>query len=300
MGSQFWWFYDALVIAGVLFIIFTNAKRGFRKNFIIMMGYIVSILMASIGSAMFSSPVYQYAVRSSNLDAFSSVIKEYDASKEIISCVEGAGYGVTLEPAKVKGYLSPAYSTFDQDIYRYVVHRSGYVVATPTEFRTLLRTNFTERFGQVVNKYLPSYARRFLEAQMEENPELYIEVMQVICSKANSDQIAEYLEDKLVKDGCLDVTSMFLFLAIFLLIMSFVAVFAKKMESRVNFNIHTSVDHIAGAVMGLIEALVMVCFVAVFLKLIFITTSTDLMVLNVETVEHTKLFRYFYQLDNLL
>ena len=58
MGSQFWWFYDAFVIACVLLIIFTNAKRGFRKNFIVMIGYAACALIASISSVVLAEPIY--------------------------------------------------------------------------------------------------------------------------------------------------------------------------------------------------------------------------------------------------
>lgn len=300
MGSQFWWFFDALVIACVLFVIFTNAKQGFRKNFIMMIGYAVCALIASGTSILLAEPIYQYSVRESNVEAFTSAIKEYDATEEIIACVGEASHTQDLEAVKINSYLTPAYSTFDQDIYNYVNKRCGYVVSTPSEFRSLLRENFIEVFGGKMSKHLPSYASEAMENTIREEPDVYLEVMQAMYGENTVEQAAEYLEDVLVKNTCLNITAMFLFLGTFLVLMSFVAMFSKKMEDQIYFNIHTSVDHIAGAFMGLVEAFVMLAFVAIFLKLIFTATTTDLMVLNEETIEKTRLFRYFFSIDKFL
>lgn len=300
MGSQFWWFFDALVIACVLLVIFTNAKQGFRKNFIMMIGYAICALIASGTSILIAEPIYEYSVRNSNVEAFTSVVKEYDAPTEIIKCVGEASHSQDLEAVKINSYLTPAYSTFDQDIYNYVNKRCGYVVSTPSEFRELLRENFIEVFGEKMDKYLPSYAAKSMKNTIRENPDVYLEVMQSLYGENSVEQAAERMEDLLVKNTSMNITSMFLFLGTFLVLMSFVAMFSKRMDERVYFNIHTSVDHIAGAFMGLVEAFVILVFVAIFLKLIFTATTVDLMVLNEDTIEKTRLFRYFFAIDKFL
>ena len=46
MGSQFWWFYDILAVALALFIIYLNAKRGFKKNFLITIKFSSTVLLS--------------------------------------------------------------------------------------------------------------------------------------------------------------------------------------------------------------------------------------------------------------
>ena len=83
MGSQFWWFYDILAVALTLFIIYLNAKRGFKKNFLIIIGYVLSAVVTSVTSAMLAEPVYTGLIRESNLYAFDQVLSDYDGTAVI-------------------------------------------------------------------------------------------------------------------------------------------------------------------------------------------------------------------------
>ena len=218
MGSQFWWFYDILAVALALFIIYLNAKRGFKKNFLIIIGYVLSA-----------------------------------------------------------------------------------VVTTPTEFRNILRRAFIESFGSLMAKQMPLYARLSLEDKLADNDTLYVETMQHIYGETGSTrQITTYLEDTYVKDDCIRIINSFLFVAIFCCLMSLIAVLAKKLEPRIYFNIYPVVDHTAGGLLGILEALMLLCLLCIFLRLLFVTASDTMLVLNEETILKSRLFRYIYQLSGKL
>lgn len=301
MGSQFWWFYDILAVALALFIIYLNAKRGFKKNFLVIIGYVLSAVVASVTSAMLAEPVYTGLIRESNLYALDQVLSDYDGTAVIQNALDKQEYGAKFDEKKIDIYLSPAKADFEDELYRYVNQTCDYTVTTPTEFRNILRGAFIESFGSLMAKQMPLYARLSLEDKLADNDTLYVETMQHIYGETGSvRQITAYLEDTYVKDDCIRIINSFLFVAIFCCLMSLIAVLAKKLESRIYFNIYPVVDHTAGGLLGILEALMLLCLLCVFLRLLFVTASDTMLVLNEETILKSRLFRYIYQLSGKL
>ena len=301
MGSQFWWFYDILAVALTLFIIYLNAKRGFKKNFLIIIGYVLSVVVTSVTSAMLAEPVYTGLIRESNLYAFDQVLSDYDGTAVIQNALDEQEYGARFDEKKIDIYLSPAQADFEDELYRYVNQTCDYTVTTPTEFRNILRGAFIESFGSLMAKQMPLYARLSLEDKLADNDTLYVETMQHIYGETGSmRQITAYLEDTYVKDDCIRIINSFLFVAIFCCLMSLIAVLAKKLEPRIYFNIYPVVDHIAGGLLGILEALMLLCLLCIFLRLLFVTASDTMLVLNEETILKSRLFRYIYQLSGKL
>lgn len=301
MGSQFWWFYDILAVALALFIIYLNAKRGFKKNFLVIIGYVLSAVVASVTSAMLAEPVYTGLIRESNLYALDQVLSDYDGTAVIQNALDKQEYGAKFDEKRIDIYLSPAKADFEDELYRYVNQTCDYTVTTPTEFRNILRGAFIESFGSLMAKQMPLYARLSLEDKLADNDTLYVETMQHIYGETGSvRQITAYLEDTYVKDDCIRIINSFLFVAIFCCLMSLIAVLAKKLESRIYFNIYPVVDHTAGGLLGILEALMLLCLLCVFLRLLFVTASDTMLVLNEETILKSRLFRYIYQLSGKL
>lgn len=301
MGSQFWWFYDILAVALTLFIIYLNAKRGFKKNFLIIIGYVLSVVVTSVTSAMLAEPVYTWLIRESNLYAFEQVLSDYDGTAVIQDALDKQEYGARFDEKKIDIYLSPAKADFEDELYRYVNQTCDYTVTTPTEFRNILRGAFIESFGSLMAKQMPLYARLSLEDKLADNDTLYVETMQHIYGETGSTrQITTYLEDTYVKDDCIRIINSFLFVAIFCCLMSLIAVLAKKLEPRIYFNIYPVVDHTAGGLLGILEALMLLCLLCIFLRLLFVTASDTMLVLNEETILKSRLFRYIYQLSGKL
>ena len=137
MGSQFWWFYDILAVALALFIIYLNAKRGFKKNFLIIIGYVLSAVVTSVTSAMLAEPVYTWLIRESNLYAFEQVLSDYDGTAVIQDALDKQEYGARFDEKKIDICLSPAKADFEDELYRYVNQTCDYTVTTPTEFRNI-------------------------------------------------------------------------------------------------------------------------------------------------------------------
>lgn len=301
MGSQFWWFYDILAVAVIVFVICVNAKRGFKKNFLIIIGYILSAVIASVTSAMLAEPVYSGLIRESNLYTFDQILSDYDGTAVIQNALDKQQYGAKFDTEKIDIYLSPAKADFEDELYRYVNRTCGYTVTTPTEFRNILRKAFIESFGGLMAKQMPLYTRLSLEDQLADNDALYVETMQHIYGETGPmRQITIYLEDTYVKNDCIRIVNAFLFIAIFCCLMSMIALLARKLEHKFDFNIYPVVDRTAGGLLGILEALMLLCLLCMFLRLLFVTASDTMLVLNEETILESRLFRYIYLLSGKL
>lgn len=299
MGSRFWWLYDVAAICLIVLTIYGNARRGFKRNFIIILGYLFCGLLASVISVAIAQPVYDTVVRDSNVEAVSDVIHDYDAAKEITECLNSQGYGIHADKAKVNAYLSPAYSTFDQDIYRYVNRLSFSTVATPEQFREILEQNFIDTFGGQLEKAMPAYVRDSMAENIQENDTMYMQIMLQLCSGKGNNVAASEMVDLFVREPTIRVVNMFLFVTIFCFLMSLVAVAAKNMEAKMTIPVTPAANHVLGGLLGIVEALMVLWIMAIFLKMI-IMTGTSSNFFSEETVQETHLLRYLYRIDFIL
>ena len=84
MGTQFWWFFDAVVICITVGFIYSAAAKGFNKGVFRLAGFTVAILAGIFGSAALQGFVYQSIFRAPIESAILEVVgnEEWDAFEE--------------------------------------------------------------------------------------------------------------------------------------------------------------------------------------------------------------------------
>ncbi|MBR6762000.1 MAG: hypothetical protein IKM30_08210 [Oscillospiraceae bacterium] len=303
MDTPFWWIFDALVVVLALFFIYSNAKRGLTKVFIMAIGYIVATLFSSVLSAVAAPTFYELVARDSNISTIREINSEMDVAQVFFDEIKEKRYGVTIEKSKIRTYLLPPDTeSYDVKLYEYVNHRCGYQVTTQQAFSAMLQNAFAEEYGELLKSHLPNYAYAQFQEMFAEDQTLVTTVLDQMYSEKNTTRdFAIYIEDTFVKNSTIEVFRIFIYLILFSVMMVFAALIASMMEYRLIFNVRPFMEHLLGGFIGVIEAGIMVALLTISVRLLILLGGGTLLCFNEPTVMASKLFRFFYnQLSILL
>ncbi len=303
MDTQFWWIFDALVVVLALYFIYSNAKRGLTKVFVMAIGYIVATLFSSVLSAVAAPTFYELIARDNNITSIREINSQMDVAQVFFDEIKEKRYGVSVEKSKIRTYLLPPDTeSYDIKLYEYVNHRCGYQVATQQAFTAMLQDAFVEEYGQLLEAHLPSYVNAKFQEMYAEDRTLVTRVLDQMYSEKNTTRdFAIYIEDTFVMDSTIEVFRIFIYLILFSIIMVIAALIASMMEYRLIFNVRPFMEHFLGGCIGLIEAGVIVVLLTIAVRLLILLGGGTLLCFNEPTVMASKLFRFFYnQLEILL
>ena len=105
MGSQFWWFYDVIVVAVALVCIFIGSRKGVMKGVFGFVSVIIAAVLAYVISGAVGDTVSSGLVCESNAKKISESIDESTFMTKYINYLENMGYSVSIDENKL-GALS--------------------------------------------------------------------------------------------------------------------------------------------------------------------------------------------------
>ena len=299
---QFWWIFDALVVLIAVWVIFSNGRRGVNKVLVLSIGYLIATVAASFGATIAAPVMYELYARDSNLAAIQEVNKEFDTAKCFCEALDEQHYGTEIEQGRIQALLLPPNTDdFDQNIFAYINEKCGGEVATPMAFKKVLSDAFMEDYGKTLGEKLPYYAEVNFKDAMSKDPALIHTMLTEFYSIAATDKDkAEFVEDRFVKESTVQIFTIFIYLVIFSVIMVIAAVIAKGVQYSLFINISAAKDHLYGAVLGLIEAAVMLILLTLFVRLLVLLFGGRLLCFNEETIYASRIFKYLYERIDLL
>lgn len=303
MKSELWWIFDALIIILGGYVIFSNAKRGMSKVFVMAIGYIVSTVLASLLSAAAAGPLYESVARSTNLVALEAVYNHVNLKDVFVNALQDSKYGFTVKPEFVENTLTGKNrENFEDILYDYANESSGSVVSDKQSFNQMLRNAFVAAYKKELDDRMPRYVCRNFVEQVSVNPTLMRQIVAENFNEEHSDkQHAELMEDLFSREPCTQVLQIFIYLIIFSILMVFSAILAAVLQNKVFFNLREGMDRTLGGLLGLLEAGATIVLVTFIIYLIIMLTGNSLHVINEATVLESKVFSIFYShLDVLL
>ncbi len=295
MDTQFWWVFDALVVFLLVWVIYSNAKRGFSKVFIICIGYLVAAVASSLLSGVAASPLYEVVARRSNIEA----IEQVNDTVSIVECftetLNDKNYGIHFDARIIEDYLREEGGSFDQNIYNYVNKRAGYVVATPQEFKQLLNNSFVEEYGRELNAKLPYYAAADFSTKMETNPHMLNSVVKQLTDRTHSKrENAEFIEDNFSREPTTEAFRIFVYFVIFSVLMAITTLIYSMNENNIFINLRSATEHVLGGMIGLVEAGILIMLMTFAVRLLVLIGGGRLLCFNEPTIKMTWVFHFIY------
>lgn len=290
MGTNFWWIYDIIFAAVVIFSIYSCAKKGFSKIIILVIGCVVSIFLASFISQKSARFIYDKFVKKTSIEAVKDVLEDYSPALSVKEAVESQDYGAVLEEGRIKKILQSEDSI--EMLYEYTNQAAGDVVDTHENFKLTLTEEFSKLLAKQLGVKLPPYAARELTQKISGNDKLFVETTEMLLK--SPDKVPEYIEKNYVRQPALKLVRAFAFIICYFIFMMLIRVVIYKTFNLGLLNGYDKLDRFVGGVFGIIQAGALLIITAIIVKMMIQIAESDNSFLSYETVEKTRLFRYVF------
>ena len=218
MSTDFWWFFDALVVIIVVYVIYSNAKRGATKVLILGIGYLIATLAAVGVSGPLAEVLYNGVAVESDMAAIERVNKKVDFARTFCNVIDNHKLGFYSDVQEVKkritGTDEKEIRKFADKLWNYMNWRNDwYTVLPEPDFEQELRVALTEHYGELLGKELPEYVRVCFEEKMASNPEQMNDL--VVAYAKGASYSTNYVEETFVTEPTLEMLSIFSYFMIF-------------------------------------------------------------------------------------
>lgn len=306
MGTQFWWFFDAVTAAVLLVVVFLAGRKGFAKTLIMTIGCAASILLGVALSGAVSGFVYGSAIEHGNVKNLKETLSSTDLSADTKTYIEGLGYNVKVNDNKVAEIFLEG-GDLNGALYKYVNNINGKIVDTEENFRQKMTQGFAEIMGSVFTKALSDYAGEAVHDKIITDMSKLPEAIMLIETQAQAADVTDYseaaklLEKEYSADAYKDMISLIAFAAVSVVVLLVVMNIARKMnEGEAIGRVGDIADHVIGGVFGVIEAAVLMLIVASLVRLVVMFGSSEMILFNEESINKTYVFKHIYEFTDML
>lgn len=293
MGSQFWWFYDVIVVAVALVCIFIGSRKGVMKGVFGFVSVIIAAVLAYVISGAVGDTVSSGLVCESNAKKISESIDESTFMTKYINYLENMGYSVSIDENKLGAALDKG-EEMEEAVVFYLNSVNGHSLDKKEVLLEKMHEGYGVILSDIVSKSLNEFAAVKTKEIISEKPEMMTELIPMLRDEEQIYQVSLYISKNMAAPAYNIIGRLISYLVIF-------AVIALGLLLGINaFFSHKEVDaigvvsHVAGGIFGLFTAAVIVFAIAVWVRVSAITGNNEMLFFNNDVVEKSYLFKYFY------
>ncbi len=293
MGSQFWWFYDVIVVAVALVCIFIGSRKGVMKGVFGFVSVIIAAVLAYVISGAVGDTVSSGLVCESNAKKISESIDESTFMTKYINYLENMGYSVSIDESKLGAALDKG-EGMEEAVVFYLNSVNGHSLDKKEVLLEKMHEGYGIILSDIVSKSLNEFAAVKTKEIISEKPEMMEELIPMLRDEEQLFQASLYISKNMTAPAYNIIGRLVSYLVIF-------AVIALGLLLGINaFFSHKEVDaigvvsHVAGGIFGLFTAAGIVFAIAVWVRVSAITGNNEMLFFNNDVVEKSYLFKYFY------
>jgi hypothetical protein len=293
MGSQFWWFYDVIVVAVALVCIFIGSRKGVMKGVFGFVSVIIAAVLAYVISGAVGDTVSSGLVCESNAKKISESIDESTFMTKYINYLENMGYSVSIDESKLGAALDKG-EGMEEAVVFYLNSVNGHSLDKKEVLLEKMHEGYGIILSDIVSKSLNEFAAVKTKEIISEKPEMMEELIPMLRDEEQIFQASLYISKNMAAPAYNIIGRLVSYLVIF-------AVIALGLLLGINaFFSHKEVDaigvvsHVAGGIFGLFTAAGIVFAIAVWVRVSAITGNNEMLFFNNDVVEKSYLFKYFY------
>lgn len=290
MGGNFWWVFDLIVIAVIILFIANGARKGFSKIIVAAVGCIVSFAAAWTLSEFAADTIYDNMLKEGNIEAVDKAIEEYNPEDVIKTIIESNELSGVLSNENIKTILESENSL--DLLYQYANSQASNILDSKENFEASVINEFAKAFSSQVGAALPPYVAEGILGHLSNNEEMFLMTVEMLMT--DSDELPEYIEKNYIREPATKIVSCAVFLVVFFALMTVIIMVANKSEKFGLLNGYDRLDKFMGGVLGAVEGVAAIIVIAFIVKIIINMSESGTSFINLETVENTKLFKYFY------
>ncbi len=278
MGTQFWWFYDVLVLSVTAGILYASVVRGFNKGVFRLIGFLLAVVVGIFGSEALKGLVYENIFQQEIISKVSTALEDEDWDVFVKASEALALSASDGEETQDTDAFRNAHKAFGKDTYPDWFISS---VSSVTEFAVSAaqKPHSQETLAEVYKNNIAGFhdlVDRIVDGQARE--------------------AAVMLEETYYRPSYLRMIRWALYLLIQLVVLIVCAIIssiAGNLEEQMHLR---KGDHVLGLVVGLAETAGVLLMILLSVRLITTLTDGQMLLFNQETIDATKIFRYIYYL----
>lgn len=295
MGTQFWWFYDVIVVAVVLVCLYLNGKKGIFKSAVTLVSCIVGILLAVPMSGAVSESVYKTAVRDNNIKKLDKSLIDVEISSYLADALENMGYSVIVNTQKIDEILESD-KDVDEQIYKYLNNINGKVVDKEAIFHDNLNNAYASVMKKLISADLTNYAVATASKKITDGKMDFGNLLKMIKTGEQRGECAKIITDTYTADAYKNVIRLLVCVIMFAVIFIIGLLTAKSLTGSQREIDESTGSHIAGSICGIFTGVAIVFIIAVAIRLYVVMGNNEMLFFNNEAIDKTFIFRYAYNI----
>lgn len=294
MGSQFWWFYDAVAAAVILLYIFISGKKGLVKSLMSFVGYLIAAVMAVSISGGLGTAIYDDIVRGENAKKLNKTL-EYTKFVSDVSTYLSTEYNRNVRTENLlKIYKSD--KPFNKQIYNYINNINVAKATEEKEFLETIRNCYADFTRKIVDSELSSFAAETAARKILDDPESFNEIIPLLLNDETKMPAAQYIAENYTADAYIEVIRLITLLSILVTVIAVSLLLTKSLGNDYHRQQQALASHAAGALVGVLKGMIAVFAIAVVVRLNVILGNDNMLFFNFDAIEDTYIFKYFYNL----
>lgn len=270
MGTQFWWFYDVLILAIAAVLFYHAVSKGFNKMVFHLVGCILAFVIGIFGSGFLAEPVYNMLFRDAITAEVQVVFEETDLYEEMASYAR-------------EQYPESEFADADREMMmQYEEGTPIYTEASAAVLEPLLVQKITPHPQRSLHDFFISekvYFTEMLAAEADDNPA----------------EAAAQLEKGYFRPFYVALMQMGLFLLLEIVVVIIVGIISGMAGSLEELMHIRKCNRLLAVPVALIEIFIVEISVTVAVKLIAVATNNMMLLFNQETINETMLFKFIFE-----
>lgn len=286
--------FDGILSVIVLVFMIVNAKRGFSKIFISIIGYVLAIILGCVAGDTGAEPIYNSVLKNANVSEIQTVLSKIDVSESIIDSIKKDTYGIVISEDKLKKVISSP-----DTIYSIINGDDGSEMLSSDEISLMISNSINDAIEESLKSVLPASSVDYMMNSLSSSSDNLYKTATILVTE-DSKSSAEYIEETFIRPIVVYIIKMAIFFIVFFIVMIIVKLIAKSVENNNSSpTIANVTDKVLGALLGIIEAIMLLILISILLKWIVTSNVTTSAILNNDVIQSTTIFKYIYNLDTI-
>ena len=293
MDTQFWWFYDVIVLAVVMIFMFICGKRGIVKSILSTVSWALAAVIAFSISGSIAASIYTTSIRGSNIKKVDKSMDSEFFAVKMAEYIDSLPYGLRADSKKINNMIDRGDVSID-DMIKYINNINGKRVASDEELHDVVIEGYTKVISDLLSKDFSDYIVEYAKNEVKADPSKMAEIIPLMRDKENTKPASSMIADNYTAPAYRIIIRLMGFIILTVVIAIFAEFIIKSFTSA---NSATStVSNLVGALVGILMGLVVIFMVTAMVRLYVIMGTDHMMFFNTEAIDKTYAFKYIFNI----
>lgn len=294
MASELFWFFDALALGILLVAMYFGGRRGLMKSVVTVVLIVAVIVVSWFGAEIASPIIYDNLLKDKIVAGLDNTTESADPAQTTHDAINDADLGVEIPDSEITRLLG-----IDGDFFANLtteLKKNG-ASDDAEKIQTEMKESVTEKMLTTLLDGLaaPETVADILET-LQGTTDSINGVLDVFISGDKS-ATAQVFEETVLGPAIKGILRVLIFVLLLIVLKLITNPIAGLFKFVNEIPIIGPVNKLFGGVLGIVEGAVIVIIVALLVRLTVFLSEGSLMFLNIDTIDKTYLFKYFYYMD---